>query len=76
MWPIKNNPNAEYPLGSSSFEGWNNNTKVATTSEEARAWFEANTNSVISKQRKYWPVWQGKSDEDLAKRSLDIDDGV
>lgn len=76
MWPIKADPSAEYSTANSDFEGWKKSTKVASNTEEARAWYEANKASVISKQQEYWPVWQQKSAADLAKRTLSPEDGM
>ena len=76
MWPIKNNPNAEFNIMSADFEKWKSNTKVATVTEQAKSWFASNKSSVMAKQNKYWPVWQEKSKADIAKRTFDPEDGL
>lgn len=75
MWPIKSRADAEYKLDSKDFADWNRSTKLAALSPKAQAWFEANKNSVKSKQLEYWQVWQQKSAADLAKRTLTEEDG-
>lgn len=76
LWPIKADPGSEYNTSSSDFTAWKNGTKVAVNSSEAQAWYAANKASIIAKKNDYWPVWQKKSDEDLAKRSLSPEDGM
>lgn len=76
MWPVKTDPSAEYNTGSKDFESWKNNTKVATNTDAARAWYEVNKASIIKKQQEYWAVWQEKSEADVAKRSLSSEDGM
>lgn len=76
LWPVKSDSNAEFRLGSEEFLRWTKSTKIAKMSPKAQAWYDANRNSVLLKQRKYWPVWQQKSEIDIAQRTLDWNDGL
>jgi len=76
MWPIRNNADSKYTINSADFESWMKNTKVATNSDQSREWYNHNRVSVIAKKKKYWPVWQQKSKEDLAERTLNPEDGM
>lgn len=76
LWPIRNDSNADYSLKSSDFQSWNNGTKTAELTDKARQWFESNKGSVMSKQSKYWPVWQQKDKSDLERRTLNPEDGI
>lgn len=75
LWPIKRAADADYRLDSDNFQQWLNSTKVAEKTPEASRWFQSNKNSVEAKQEKYWPVWGEKSEDDLARRTLILEDG-
>lgn len=75
LWPIKKDPNAAFVLDSKTFNTLVNDTQYAELTEKAKAWYEANKNSVDSKQAKYWPVWQQKSEADIKARTLAPEDG-
>ncbi|MDX5362802.1 MAG: DUF2846 domain-containing protein [Pseudazoarcus pumilus] len=76
LWPIKADAGAEYSTASSDFAGWLKNTRLVENTPQSRAWYDANKNSVYMKYTEYWPVWQGKSAEDLARRTLVPEDGL
>ncbi len=76
LWPIKSEVNAEYQLDSDEFAKWQRNTKVADITDKALGWYRSNKPSVMAKQAKYWPVWQTKSEADIAKRTLTPEDGI
>ena len=75
MWPIKKSA-SEYTLDSEDFKTWKKNTKIAENSEKAAAWFASNKASVVKKMNEYLAVWNQKSAEELAKRSLSQEDGI
>lgn len=75
LWPIKNDPDAKFRLGSSDFDGWVEGTKMFENSEKSLSWYENNKASVRQKYEEYWPVWQNKSASDIAERTLDPEDG-
>lgn len=75
MWPIKRS-GSKYRLDSNDFQAWTQNTKLAGMTPKAHAWYGANRDSVISKQQKYWRVWQRKSQADLQLRTLHPQDGL
>ena len=76
LWPIKNNPDAEFHTGSDDFSKWLKNTKRVENSPESLQWFQANQQSVRQKYLEYWPVWQQKSPSDVQKRTLEESDGL
>ncbi len=76
LWPIKNDPDTKFSLQKSSFEGWVADTKRVENSEKSISWYQKNKDSVQKKYEKYWPVWQEKSEADLAKRTLSPEDGL
>ena len=76
LWPIRNDGSSEYNTESAEFTKWLNSTKLVHNSEESEAWYTNNKDSVKSKQLDYWPVWQQKTPEDLAKRTLNPQDGM
>lgn len=76
LWPIRNDGSSEYNTGSADFTKWVNSTKLVHNTKESEAWYANNKASVKSKQLEYWPVWQQKTPEDLARRTLNPDDGM
>lgn len=74
-WPIKADANAEYSLQSDDFDKWLKETKLVQNTPKSTAWYQKNKAKIVAKQKKYWPVWQEKSEEDLAKRTLNPEDG-
>jgi hypothetical protein len=76
LWPIKNDPDAEYHTGMSEFDDWVSDTKLVNNTDESRSWYEKNKESVKKKYDDYWPVWQEKTAEDLAERTLVPEDGM
>jgi hypothetical protein len=76
LWPIRNDGSSERNTGSAEFTQWVNSTKLVHNSAESEAWYINNKNSVKSKQLDYWPVWRQKTPEDLAKRTLNPEDGM
>ena len=66
----------EVPSRYNDFQAWAQNTKLAGMTPKARSWYEANRDSVVSKQQKYWRVWQRKSHADLQLRTLHSQDGL
>ena len=76
LWPIRNDGSSERNTGSAEFTQWVNSTKLVYNSAESEAWYINNKNSVKSKQLDYWPVWRQKTPEDLAKRTLNPEDGM
>lgn len=76
LWPIKNDPNADYNTEMAEFNRWVANTKLVENTEKSTSWYENNKESVRKKYEKYWPVWKNKTKEDLAKRTLSPQDGM
>lgn len=76
LWPIKSDPDANYHHNMPEFKAWLSSTKLFHNSEKSRLWYEKNKNNIREKQEKYWPAWQQKSDEDIARRTLSPEDGI
>lgn len=76
LWPVKKSASAEISNTSQDFINSQKNTKVANTTDKAKAWSQSNKSSVIEKQKEYLAVWQQKSQADLAKRTLSPEDGM
>lgn len=76
LWPIKKTPGADYHTGMPEFNQWVSTTKVVENTDKSEAWYEKNKDSVKKKYEKYWPEWQNKSQEDLERRTLSVDDGM
>lgn len=76
LWPIKNDPNAEFHTKMPNFNNWVANTTLVENTEKSKSWYENNKNSVRSKYEEYWPVWQNKTAEDISKRTLSPQDGM
>lgn len=75
MWPIKADSAAKYNTTMSEFDKWKESTTLVNNSDKARLWFLNNADSVDKKYEDYWPVWQEKSEEDIAQRTLTPGDG-
>lgn len=76
MHPVRNSGAGEFQYDSDEFRGWLEKTQFVDNTPESRAWAEENMENIIGKHARYWEVWQQKSAEDLAERTLNADDGV
>lgn len=76
MHPVRNGGTGEFQYSSDRFQGWLAKTKFVENTAESYAWFEAGRDSIKGRQEKYWAVWQTKTPEALAERTLIPDDGV
>jgi hypothetical protein len=76
MSPVRNGGPGEFQFDSDEFRGWINDAEFSQNTPESYAWAEENRSSVLQKQSEYWEVWQQKSPEDLAERTMNPDDGV
>ena len=76
LWPISNEPDAAHSLKSNNFKGWVEDTDLVTNSPKSLAWYQRVKASVEKKRAEYWPVWQEKSAEAIAERTLKPTDGL
>jgi hypothetical protein len=76
MSPVRNGGPGEFQYDSDEFRGWIDDAEFSQNTPESYAWAEENHPSVLQKQKEYWEVWQEKSPEDLAERTMNPDDGV
>lgn len=74
--PIRNGGATDFSTDSKKFEKWKSKTKLVTTDDSARAWYEAHKDSVDEKRAKYWEKWQQKSAAELSERTLLASDGT
>lgn len=75
LWPIKAAADADFSSQSPEFKKWKTETTLVELSAAAKAWYEANKDSVKEKQQHHMRTWQEKTPEDLARRTLEGDDG-
>jgi len=76
MWPIQNGGNSKYQIDSKDFEKWMKKAKDHTPGEKDQKWYQKHQENIEKKRLKYWPVWQQKSVDDLALRTLKPEDGL
>ena len=76
LWPISNEPGAAHSLQSKNFKEWVEDTDLVTNSPKSLAWYERVKASVENKRAEYWPVWQEKSAQAIAERTLKPTDGL
>ena len=76
LWPISNEPGAAHSLQSKNFKEWVEDTDLVTNSPKSLAWYERVKASVEKKRAEYWPVWQEKSAQAIAERTLKPTDGL
>ena len=75
LWPVKADADAPYSLQDDDFQEWVEAESVVKTAR-ADEWARDELVEVQSKYDAYLPVWQQKSPEDRAARTLDEADGV
>ena len=76
LWPISNDPEAAHSLKSKNFKGWVEDTDLVTNSPKSLAWYERVKASIEKKRAEYWPVWQEKSADAVAERTLKPSNGL
>ena len=75
LWPVRNDGTTKYNTGTNEFKNMLLKTKLVENSEKSLAWFKKHKTDIKKKYDEYYPVWQKKSAEDLAKRTINPDDG-
>jgi hypothetical protein len=76
MHPVRNGGEGKFQYWSDQFQSWLKKTKFVENTAESYAWFEAGRDSIKSRQDRYWAVWQEKTPDALAERTLNPDDGI
>ena len=76
LWPVRGDGTSKFNTTNNEFKSLMSNTKLMQESPKSNQWFENNKNSVEAKKVKYLPVWDQKSPEDVAQRTLNPQDGV
>jgi len=76
LWPVKSDAGAQYHTAMPEFEKYSSSGELVGMSPAARAWYEENRDSIKDKYHEYWPVWQQKTPEAIAERSLQPEDGM
>ena len=72
----QHDPEASHSLKSKNFKEWVEDTEMVTNSPKSLAWYERVKASVEKKRAEYWPVWQEKSSDAVAERTLKPTDGL
>jgi hypothetical protein len=76
MSPVRNGGPGEFQYDSAEFRDWIAEAEFTQNTPDSYAWAEENHSSVLEKQAEYWEVWQQKSADDMAERTMNPDDGV
>ncbi|NIL93393.1 MAG: hypothetical protein GTO71_02875 [Woeseiaceae bacterium] len=76
MHPVRNGGPGEFQIDSDEFRSWMADSKLSQNTPESYAWATENEASVLEKQREYWAVWQEKTPQARAERTLNPDDGI
>lgn len=76
LWPYKSDPSADYDTAMPEFEKYASSGELVEISPKARSWYEEHKTDIEEKYHEYWPVWQEKTPEEIAKRSLAPEDGM
>jgi hypothetical protein len=76
MYPVRNGGPGQFQIDSADFRGWMQSSRFSQNTDDSYAWARENESSVMKKQSEYWEVWQQKTPEALAERTLNPDDGV
>jgi hypothetical protein len=76
LWPYKSEANAKYHTAAPDFEKYMNSGELVGISPEARAWYDEHKADIEAKYQEYWPVWQEKTPDAIAERSLAPEDGM
>ena len=76
LWPVKAEADAPYSLQDHDFGEWVGDTESVAKTAGADEWVRENSVDIQSKYDAYLPVWEQKSPEDRAARTLDEADVV
>jgi hypothetical protein len=76
LWPYKSDANAKYHTAMPDFDEYASSGELVGISPAARNWYEENRDDIKDKYQEYWPVWQEKTPQEIAERSLDPEDGM
>lgn len=76
LWPVRNDGTTKYNTDSEEFAKRMSDTTLMMNSDLSRQWYEQNKASVQEKYARYLVVWNEKTPEALAERTLDPDDGT
>lgn len=75
LWPVRSDGTTEYNTETEEFKNMLLKTDLVENSDKSIAWFNKHKDDIKSKYREYMTVWKKKSAEDLAKRTLNPNDG-
>jgi hypothetical protein len=76
LHPVRNGSEGAYQIDSERFQEWMTKTKFVENTEASVEWANANHQSIVKKQNKFWKKWEAKSAEDIAERTLVESDGI
>ncbi len=76
LYPVRNESGGDYQIDSQKVQKWLAKTEFVENTEASLAWADANHDSFVAKQQKFWEKWEAKSDEEIAERTLEESDGI
>ncbi len=76
LYPARNDSEGKFQIDSQKVQKWLAKTKFVENTEASLGWADANRESIVGKQQKYWEKWESKSDEEIAERTLEESDGI
>lgn len=76
MHPVSSKSTAKFNLNGKKFNKIKKKTKTVKMTKKSLNWYEKRHEKIEKKRVKYWKKWQNKSDEDIAKRTLNPGDGI
>lgn len=76
LWPVKAGGDAEYNLKSDDLGKWLESGTLVVNTPEGQEWAKTNASDIEAKYAEYLAEWKKKEANDVAKRTLDPQDGV
>ena len=76
MYPVRNDGTTKFNTDRKNFSKWLKKTKPSMIDAKALAWYEKRKKGIEAKRTKHWMTWRQKSDTDLGKRTLRLEDGT
>ena len=75
LWPIKVKSANEFNFQNPEVATWIKNTRLVENTPAGQKWFTTHLDEIRKKQADYLVVWQQKTLQDLAERTLEEQDG-
>lgn len=75
-YPVRTDSSYKYNIRAKGFDVWFKDTHLATNSDMSQQWFNENEVFINSLYKKWWPVWEEKSDQHKQELTFTSEDGV